>query len=75
MHILYLYLNPISRPSEYTDNNNGHFLILCEKVLAIINDAIKAQVVDKWSAFLSTDNAMRMTLEYMAVMISVRTYF
>jgi len=41
-----------------------------DQVLAIINDAIKAQVVDKWSAFLSTDNAMRMTLEYMAVMIS-----
>jgi elongation factor 3 len=41
-----------------------------EQVVGIINDAIKTHVVDNWSKWLANDAAMRMTVEYMGVMLS-----
>jgi elongation factor 3 len=41
-----------------------------EAVLAVIMDAIKTTSVDNWSKFLSNDASVRMSLEYVAVMLS-----
>merc|ERR1719183_1458187 len=41
-----------------------------EQVIGIINDAIKATAVDNWSKFLATDASVRMSVEYLAVLLS-----
>ena len=41
-----------------------------EQVMNIINDAIKANGADNWSKFLSADASVRMSVEYVSVMLS-----
>eukprot|EP00802_Teleaulax_amphioxeia_P001701 Tamp_01703.p1 GENE.Tamp_01703~~Tamp_01703.p1 ORF type:complete len:1085 (+),score=404.64 Tamp_01703:120-3257(+) len=41
-----------------------------EQVVKIIQDAIKATVADNWSKWLSTDNSVRMSIEYAGVLLS-----